>query len=311
MANKNKFLGLALFLAVLVAGCGAIGTAEKKAPEPAVAASVPRPPVAIMIPEGVKPPAQDNEPQFWSHSYGATPPVSPVVRRKAVPPAPGTALVSRPQAQSSVNKDDDLVPTVPSVVLAPPQVAVVPPKNGVSTLGPASWGGLGYDGNLLVRSPWFGKKTTVDMRVQQFPLAFECSRRLATLPSSASKHAVTVIVWVAASPSAMWEPQFDHLVAKHANDAGNVTALEVKKGVTQSVGQWHEALCGEVNKLPDESLSLGSSLDVAGKLSSWINQDHSAWSVQVHTTKYELSDEVKDSLALIGLQQLKKAGRKS
>ena len=210
-----------------------------------------------------------------------------------------------------MNKGDDLVPTAPSVVLATPQVAVVPPKNGVSTLGPASWGGLGYDGNKLVRTSWFGKKTTVDMRVQEFPLAFECSRRLPALPSSGSKHAVTVVVWVAASPSTMWEPQFDHSVAKYANAEGNVTMSEVKKGVTQFIGQWQEALCSEVNKLPYESLSLGSSLDVAAKLSSWINQDHSAWSVQVHTTKYELSDEVRDSLALIGLQQLKKVGRKS
>ena len=309
MANKNKFLGLALFLAVLVAGCSVIGTAEK-VPGPAVAASAPRPPVAIMIPEGVKPPAQDNEPQFWPHSYGAPAPASSVVRPKAVPPAPGAAVVSRPLASSPVTKGDDLVPTAPSVVLAPPQVAVVPPKNGVSTLGPASWGGLGYDGNQLVRTSWFGKKTTVDMRVQEFPLVFACSRRLPTLPSGESKHAVTVVVWVAASPSTLWEPQFDHLVAKNANAEGNVTMSEVRKGVTQFVGQWQEALCGEVNKLPVEELSHGSSLGVVAKLSSWINQEPSAWFMQVHTAKYEFSETDQQKWAAAGLQQLKKVGKK-
>ena len=64
MAYNNKFFVPTLILAVLVAGCSVIGTAEK-APAPAVAASAPRPPVAIMMPEVVNPLRPTMSPSSW------------------------------------------------------------------------------------------------------------------------------------------------------------------------------------------------------------------------------------------------------
>ncbi len=308
----NRMFGAVLALVAIVAGCSMIKKEEKSsaptaatAPAPAVAQVFPSPSAGTNPQLFGKPPYSFNldesldkgESVVIAGPKKATPPRQ--IMEKVVAAAPVVAA-------SAVASSTPAWP--PSALSAADEVVQPMREHRVPPVGPRGlFDTFGYEGNSLVYSPWFGGNKVVHMAAEELSIGYTCTARLPE-----TKRQAQVIVKVVANPSRDWEKEFHRRVAIHGNANGQVTAVEVKAGVTKQIGRFQELICAEVGKKSVKDLIQDPSLGLASRLNALIEKEQSPFEMMVQATEMVRPKEYILDLALEHLNEPppKQAGKK-